>query len=256
MFEAPRVNAPRLARDRLLTLCGGSGSGGCALPAAGGAATFSAMTVRADAPDDLHIQRLRSAPILLGVKPIRDDDLLALTPEEAPAFAKAVAKVRRQSGAARAVARALLRHGGWPATPIPRLPTGAPAWPAGVTGSLAHDDDVAVAAIASRADVAGLGVDVEPDLPLPTELIERVATPSERRRYGPDVLASRRLFVAKEAVFKATHPIDGVFLDFHDVEVDLLAGRAATCRGREVELCFAPAARLIAVAHLPASAVL
>jgi 4'-phosphopantetheinyl transferase EntD len=152
------------------------------------------------------------------------------------------------------VARALLSHGGWPAAPIPRSPTGAPAWPAGVTGSLAHDDEVAVAAVASCRDVAGLGVDVEPDLPLPDDLVERVATLLERRRYGADVLASRRLFVAKEAVFKATHPLDGVFLDFHDVEVDLAAGRAATRGGREVELWFAPAARLIAVAHLPAAA--
>jgi Phosphopantetheinyl transferase component of siderophore synthetase len=55
-----------------------------------------------------------------------------------------------------------------------------------------------------RADVGALGIDVEPAECLPSELLDLVATPQERLNLGDDVYRGRLLFVAKEAVYKAS----------------------------------------------------
>lgn len=47
---------------------------------------------------------------------------------------------------------------------------------------------------------------------------------------------SRQLFVIKEAVYKATFPIDGKFLEFHDVDVDLVNASATTRYGISVNI--------------------
>src|SRR5262249_48275353 len=74
--------------------------------------------------------------IVIGHRLILPGDEDALLPEEAPAFASSVVKVRRASGAARIVARQLLKRLGQPECALPRTSGGAPAWPAGVVGSL------------------------------------------------------------------------------------------------------------------------
>ena len=154
----------------------------------------------------------------------------------------------RQSGAARIVARALLGSLGYPGIAIPRSETGAPVWPSGVIGSLAHDEDVAVAAIARAGRFSGLGIDVEPAVPLPPGLSSLIATPAERRCYRPEIIESRILFSIKEAVYKALNPLDGIFLDFQDVEVDLSAHRAVARSGRTIGFAFTMAPRVLAIA--------
>jgi 4'-phosphopantetheinyl transferase EntD len=179
-----------------------------------------------------------------------DEDTL-MTPER-PALATSVVKVRRASGTARIVARALLAQLGHARCPVPKAPSGAPVWPSGIVGSLAHDDRVAVAAIARRLDIEALGIDVEPAEMLPSDLLEMVATPRERLAIAADPYRGRLIFAAKEAVYKAVNPLDQVFLDHHDVEVDL-AGRTAVVRdGREVALRFAMASHLVALAFIRA----
>lgn len=59
--------------------------------------------------------------------------------EEAKAFDGSVTKVRRASGAARIVARQLLARLGCAQTELPKESSGAPRWPFGVVGSLAHE---------------------------------------------------------------------------------------------------------------------
>ena len=95
----------------------------------------------------------------------------------------------------------------------------APRWPPGFVGSLAHDREFAVATVAPAASILGVGIDVEPRLPLPEELLNIIATPGERAQLKGDLVFARLLFCMKEAVYKATNPIDGVFLEHHDVEV-------------------------------------
>lgn len=101
--------------------------------------------------------------------------------------------------------------------------SGVPIWPAGVVGSLAHHDTAAAAAIAGTKRIAALGIDIEPNEPLPENLIELIATPHEQRMYDRRTLKQRDLFVLKEAVYKACFPMDRQFLDFKDVEIDIFA---------------------------------
>ena len=187
-------------------------------------------------------------PVLVGHRRVTAADGNALTQPERIALADVTAEVRRRSGAARIVARDLLVRLGGPSADLVRVRQRPPRWPAGFVGSLAHDDQVAVAAVGRAEQVAALGIDVEPAEPLPPGLTDVIATPSERRRYARSVLEGRDLLVAKEAVYKAAFSLDGLFLDYCDIEVDLDLGRAVTTTGRAVTLFLADAAHKIALA--------
>jgi 4'-phosphopantetheinyl transferase EntD len=188
--------------------------------------------------------------VLAAHRLIQPGDAQALLPAESAAFVRSVEKVKRASGAARIVARDLLARLGEAGQPIPKAASGAPLWPAGVVGSLAHDDRVAVAAVARRDSVAGLGIDVEPAEALDPDLLAIVATPHELRALHGDALRARALFAVKEAVYKAVNPVDGAFLEHHDVEVDFAAGTAAVRSGRTVRFRLAGTAHFIALAWL------
>jgi 4'-phosphopantetheinyl transferase EntD len=199
------------------------------------------------------IDTLAFPGVTVGHRLISPGDEHSLLKEEVPALAASVVKVRRASGAARIVARQLLTQLGHANCALPKGPAGAPVWPAGIVGSLAHDSRVAVAAVGMRADVGALGIDVEPAECLPSELLELVATPQERLNLGDDAYSGRLLFVAKEAVYKAVHPLDQTFLEHHDVEINLSERKAVVRSGRVVELRFSISAHhLVALAFLRA----
>ena len=164
---------------------------------------------------------------------------------------RSIASVRRASGAARIAARTLLaKLGASAAVDLPRSASGAPQWPAGFIGSLAHDREFAVAAVALAGSLRSVGIDVEPPLPLPEDLLEMIATHSERKQINRDFVLARLLFCMKEAVYKATHPIDGVFLEHHDVEVSLASSVAITRSGHSLRVYTIARPRLIAIALL------
>ncbi|WP_244978886.1 hypothetical protein [Bradyrhizobium pachyrhizi] len=131
--------------------------------------------------------------IMVGIRPIEPCDESTLYASEVMSMGRAVAKVRRESGAARAAARTLLGQLGFPPMAIPKTRSGVPIWPTGVVGSLAHHDTVAAAAIAGTKKIAALGIDIEPNEPLPENLIALVATPNERRMYDLHAQAARSL---------------------------------------------------------------
>lgn len=194
------------------------------------------------------LARLVPAGVLVGHRRIALGDEHALLQAEATPFTTCALKVRRQSGAARIVARGLLKALGEPIAALPRSASGAPVWPSGIVGSMAHDDEVAVATIARSGHVRSLGIDVEPADALPRELVPIVATATERARYNAAVLERRILFCAKEAVFKASYPLCGLFLDFHDIEIDLDAGSARVGDAHCARISFTEAPRVVALA--------
>jgi 4'-phosphopantetheinyl transferase EntD len=198
------------------------------------------MSGDATGATDLALQRaivaLAPPGLLIGHRVIASGDELALLPAEATAMESMAVDRRRASGAARQVARALMARLGYVNLPILKSPSGAPIWPVGLNGSLAHDDRVAVAAVGLQRDVVAVGIDVEPAVPLPADMLELIATPNELRTIADDPLGGKLLFAAKEAVYKAVHPLDGVFLEFHDVEVDLAGRTATTQTGRVLSL--------------------
>src|SRR5687767_5942009 len=98
------------------------------------------------------IDALAVPGVLIGHRLISPGDELALLPEELNAFASSIDKVKRGSGAARIVARRLMAQLGQPHQAVPKAASGAPIWPSGIVGSLAHNSQVAVAAIAKRED--------------------------------------------------------------------------------------------------------
>jgi 4'-phosphopantetheinyl transferase EntD len=198
---------------------------------------------------ELAIGSLTVPGVDIGWRVISEGDENALLPgEELPAAS--VAKVRRASGAGRIAARALMTRLGYAAQPVRRAPSGAPLWPTGLVGSIAHDDTIAVAALASSADFSGLGIDIEPAETLEPELLDLIAGPDERARIKDDPLRGRVLFAAKEAVYKATYPLDGIFLEHHDVEIDLANLRAVVRTGRTLALKFAISEHVIALAWI------
>jgi 4'-phosphopantetheinyl transferase EntD len=213
------------------------------------------MATGANDPLPEAIERLAVPGILIGHRFVVAGNERALLPEEV--FVSNRTKNRRASGAARIVARELLARAGYGMCAIPKLPSGAPIWPAEVVGSLAHDSDVAVAAIAPRRGFANIGIDVEPAEALPFELLNIIATPLEQSTLASYRYGGRLLFAAKEAVYKAVAALDQVFLNHHDVEVDFLGRKALVRNGRTVELRFCISTRLLALAfvrHAPQGA--
>ncbi len=129
-------------------------------------------------PERLDILASAAHPQLRAAcRKIAVGDEFALTPAELRPMERAIASVRRASGAARIVAKALLAElGAPPAVELPRSASRAPRWPPGFVGSLAHDGEFAVAAVAPAASILGVGIDVEPALPLPEDLLDMIAT--------------------------------------------------------------------------------
>jgi 4'-phosphopantetheinyl transferase EntD len=188
---------------------------------------------------------------MIGHRLITVGDEHALLLEEASAFERSAVQVRRASGAARIVARALLHRLGHEMTALPKSLGGAPIWPKGVLGSLAHDSRVAVAAVGTCEKLDGVGIDVEPAELLPADLLHLVTTPRERAMIEYDPYRGRLFFVAKEAAYKAVYPLDQALLGHHDVEVDLANQQATVRNGRVVKLRFCISTHLVALAFLP-----
>ena len=207
-----------------------------------------------DEPVDPSLQReinaLASPGLLIGHRLISPGDEDALLDEEAGSIASTVVGARRASGAARIVARELLAQLGHSRALLPKSASGEPIWPAGIAGSLAHDDEVAVAAVGPQRDVGSVGIDVEPAALLPPDMLELIATPQELHKIADDPLRGKLLFAAKEAVYKAVYPLERVFLEFRDIEVDLAGRKAVTRTGRVVALryCLSPRVVVLALA--------
>ena len=152
----------------------------------------------------------------------------ALFPQEAALVARAVETRRREFATARACARRALADLGVAPVALLPGPHGALHWPAGTVGSITHCNGYRAAAVADteRADVASLGIDAEPNRPLPRGLLETVTRPGElpavrallARR--PLVRWDTMLFSAKEAVYKACFPRYGAGLGFEDASID------------------------------------
>jgi 4'-phosphopantetheinyl transferase EntD len=187
----------------------------------------------ADVPSNVLVSMLPRGAIG-GIEQIQLGDEATLTTPELRSMPRTVIERRRASGSARAIARRLLARAGCPSADILRLPNGAPDWPAGFIGSLAHDTKMAAAVIARSNEFGGIGVDVEEPAPLADEVTALVANPFEQQQFCRQPIDGKLLFSVKEAIFKAVHPTDRVFLEFDEVTVDRDALTARTSYGRLV----------------------
>ncbi len=186
--------------------------------------------------------------IRLGCRTIRVGDEDLLLPEEQRAVTTRDLESRRASGAARHLARDLMLELGRPVAAIGRGRFGEPIWPAGLVGSLAHDPVMAVAAIVSGPADMSLGIDVEPAEPLPDDAVSLVMTAGDDLGTVSRHLAGRILFAAKEAIYKAVHPLDGVILSHDDVVVNLSAACGRTRAGRVISIYWCTGPRIVVLA--------
>ncbi len=187
--------------------------------------------------------------LITGCRLIHAGDEQHLLSAENATIATRDPRARAASGAGRRVAHELLRRLGCADPAVPRGQLGNPIWPAGIVGSIAHDDELAVAAVARSDAMRSVGVDIEPALPLPRELEAIVATPRDRQGDLDATIGSRVLFAAKEAVYKASFPLDGRVLGFEDIAVDFESGEAVTSSGRRLTVRFAISPRILALAY-------
>jgi 4'-phosphopantetheinyl transferase EntD len=98
----------------------------------------------------------------------------------------------------------------------------APVWPPGITGSLAHHRDVAVAVVARREDLSCLGVDLEAAADLDHDLVPLITTAAEIDALSTAMsagTAAKIIFSAKESVFKCLWPSLERYIDFMDIEI-------------------------------------
>src|SRR5699024_7191511 len=130
-----------------------------------------------------------------------------------------------------------------------RQPDGAPAWPPGLRGSIAHKERLAIAAAGRSESVAGVGIDVEEARARPASVWSSVLTQGEQDRLrtssSTPLWEGRLIFSAKEAYYKwlRSSGRDDV-VGFLDVEVDL-EGNRLRYRPRGIELPV-PEARFVA----------
>jgi len=101
-------------------------------------------------------------------------DTSILKPEERVHVERAVDARKREFITGRILARkAMARFGRGHSTLLPGKDR-APIWPLGLIGSISHTAAHCAAAVACTRDVHFVGVDVEADTPLPSEILEIV----------------------------------------------------------------------------------
>ena len=144
----------------------------------------------------------------------------------------------------RALAKRLLGDLGGPDWPLTISDHGAPLWPCGFTGSIAHSDTWCVVAVARGTAFAALGVDVEPIAPLAVEVLDLIAVPSERAWVlavtgAERELRGKQLFCAKESFFKCLGPSAQDDCEHRDLEIAFGPSRSGfianlTARGAQL----------------------
>ena len=154
------------------------------------------------------------------------DRVRELLPEERVFVEKAVEKRQAEFATGRVLARGLLARLGHADFPILRAEDRIPVWPAGIVGSISHAGDVCLAAVAQATESAGIGIDLEPDEPVDSDIARVVCRDGEHDWVAEAGEAERArrtrvVFSVKEAVYKAFYPRTRTFWSFQDVRVEI-----------------------------------
>jgi 4'-phosphopantetheinyl transferase EntD len=168
------------------------------------------------------LRSIAPATIRTGCRRIHAADRAGLHDVERQHVRNAVPKRQNEFATGRALLRYLLDHDG----PIVVAPSRAPSWPDGTRGSLAHDDELAVAAVTRDPRIVAIGIDIEPATPLSAAMAEVILRPEER---GFD---AHLAFTLKEAAYKAWSALGGRLLGHHEV---LLSKRGKWFRAAVVD---------------------
>jgi len=100
----------------------------------------------------------------------------------------------------------------------------APQWPETSMGSITHSAHIAAAIATTR--FASVGIDVEETGRVNKKLYRTLFTPAEQARLPAfEFDAATVMFSAKEAGYKAVHPLARTYVGFQEAEVHLDAAR-------------------------------
>lgn len=166
-------------------------------------------------------------PPRASVVDVRSDRTPDLFPVEERYISRAVLSRKREFGTGRRCAREALALLGVHPQPIEVGDHGQPLWPAGCVGSITHCRGYRGSAVARAEDLRAIGIDAEPNDPLPADLVSAIAQSSEIARLDrlvanrPAIHWDRLLFSAKESIYKALFPVTRNRLDFADAVVDI-----------------------------------
>ncbi|MFD6276068.1 4'-phosphopantetheinyl transferase [Streptomyces sp. NPDC060209] len=182
------------------------------------------------------IERLLPAHVACADTYETDAPAGSLYPEEVQLVATSVDRRRHEFAAVRACARRAMAALGLPPAPVLRGHRGMPLWPDGTVGSMTHCDGYRAAVLARASEVRAVGIDAEPNEPLPPDVWEAISLPSERARrpLGADSRAihwDRLLFSAKESVFKTWYPLTRLELDFYEADISFRTSQVGATEG-------------------------
>lgn len=171
---------------------------------------------------------LLTAAVAVETRSIEVDDSL-LWPEERASIGDVVEGRFRDHVLGRRCARLALEELGVDPAPILIGDHRQPLWPPNIVGAITHTTGYVAAAVARKADVGSVGIDAEPDLPLPNGVLRRIARSEDSAWLdsGADfgvVDPGRLLFSAKEAVYKTWFPLAERWLGFGDAYLEVDAG--------------------------------
>lgn len=153
--------------------------------------------------------------------------------EPIPAAASVEEHRELEHRAGRSAAGAALEELGGRGRPIKADSIGAPLFPAGFSGSITHDTGLAAAIVADAASgFTAAGADLHRERTLHPRDAAYIAGDRELARAlratGPH--AAHLVFALKEAVFKAHWTAGGDWLEFSDIELDVMAAGTARLR--------------------------
>ncbi len=151
-----------------------------------------------------------------------DDNLDDLDEGERAMVSRAVPKRQREFSTGRKLARLAMGYLDLPRDIIGRDSQRRPIWPEGMVGSITHAGDIVIAGIARSSSVTGFGIDLEEVDRVSENLYDKLLTENEiETSKQADERLPALIFSAKEAGYKATNPIVGKFIGFHEAEVDV-----------------------------------
>jgi 4'-phosphopantetheinyl transferase EntD len=141
-----------------------------------------------------------------------------LLEQEAETLGRSIPSRRREFAAGRTRAREALSALGLPVQPILRGSQREPLWPDGIVGSITHCEGYSAAVVARREDIVSIGIDAEPNRPLPEGVLAVIARQEEISSLGcvssSHINWDRLLFSAKESLYKAWYPLMKCWLGF------------------------------------------
>jgi 4'-phosphopantetheinyl transferase EntD len=159
--------------------------------------------------------------VAVAAERIASTSAAALWSDERPAIVGAVPARLEEFVAGRTAARRVLQSLGLAPQALPMAPDRAAIWPEGISGSIAHAAGCAIA-VARRG--APLGVDIEDSAGIAPDLWSIICRPEELQRLPPETRGTgvKRIFCAKEAVFKAQAPATRVLFGHETLDVTLV----------------------------------